>query len=48
VKGPFTALAVAPLMGADAHPLSATDGDAAMEALPAALHKLASGGACAG
>jgi uncharacterized protein involved in outer membrane biogenesis len=48
VKGPFTALAVAPLMGTDAHPLSATDGDAAMRALPAALHKLVSGSACAG
>jgi hypothetical protein len=39
---------VTPLMGADAHPLTATDGSAAMEALPAALHKLASGGTCAG
>jgi len=48
VKGLFTALAVTPLMGADAHPLTATDGNAAMEALPAALHKLASGGTCAG
>jgi uncharacterized protein involved in outer membrane biogenesis len=48
VKGPFTALVVTPLMGADAHPLTATDGSAAMEALPAALHKLASGGTCAG
>jgi len=48
VKGLFTALAVTPLMGADAHPLTPTDGNAAMEALPAALHKLASGGTCAG
>ena len=48
VKGPFTALAVTPLMGADVHPLTATDGAAAMEALPTALHKLASGSTCAG
>ena len=48
VKGPFTALAVTPLMGADGHRLDATDGNAAVEALPVALHKLASGSGCAG
>jgi uncharacterized protein involved in outer membrane biogenesis len=48
IKGPFTALAVTPLMGADEHRLDTTDGSAAVEALPAALHKLASGSGCAG
>jgi hypothetical protein len=48
VKGPYTALAVTPLLGGDEHRLDATDGNAAVEALPAVLHKLASGSDCAG
>jgi uncharacterized protein involved in outer membrane biogenesis len=47
VKGPFTALAVRPLLGADQHRLDAADSNAAVEALPAALHKLARASACA-
>ena len=48
VKGPFTALAVTPLLGSDQPRLNATDGDAAVEALPAALQKLVSGSDCTG
>jgi uncharacterized protein involved in outer membrane biogenesis len=48
VKGPFTALAVTPQLGADKHRLDATDGNAAVAALPSALHKLVSGSDCAG
>ena len=48
VKGPFTALAVTPLLGSDQPRLNATDGDAAVGALPAALQKLVSGSDCTG
>ena len=48
VKGPFTSLAAKPLLGGDGQHLAATDGSAAMKALPAALQKLASGSDCAG
>jgi AsmA family protein len=48
VSGPFTALGVTPLPGADEHRLDEIKGNAAVEALPASLHKLARGSACAG
>jgi uncharacterized protein involved in outer membrane biogenesis len=47
VSGPFKALGVAPLPGADEHRLDETKGTAAVGALPAALHKLVNGSACA-
>jgi uncharacterized protein involved in outer membrane biogenesis len=48
VSGPFKALGVTPLPGADEHRLDEIKGNAAVEALPASLHKLARGSACAG
>jgi uncharacterized protein involved in outer membrane biogenesis len=48
VSGPFKALGVAPLPGADEHRLDEIKGTAAVEALPAALHNLVRGSACAG
>jgi AsmA family protein len=47
VRGPFKAIRMTPLPGADEHRLDETEGTAAMEALPAALHKLVRGSACA-
>jgi hypothetical protein len=47
ISGPFKRLAVTPLPGADGHWLDAPDGNAAVEALPASLHKLVNGSACA-
>jgi hypothetical protein len=48
VSGPFKALGVTPVPGADEHQLDEIKGNAAVEALPASLHKLAQGSACAG
>jgi hypothetical protein len=47
VKGPFKTLRMTPLPGADEHRLDETEGTAAIKALPAALHKLVRGSACA-
>ncbi len=47
VSGPFKALGVTPLPGADEHRLDEIKGNAAVEALPASLDKLARGSACA-
>jgi uncharacterized protein involved in outer membrane biogenesis len=46
VSGPFKALGVTPLPGADEHRLDEIKGDAAVQALPASLHKLVNGSAC--
>ena len=46
VKGPFTALRVTPLLGADEHRLDEINGNAAVEALPAALQQLVRESAC--
>lgn len=48
ISGPFKRLAVTPLSDGDEHWLDKADGNGAVEALPAALHKLASGSTCAG
>jgi len=47
VSGPFKRLAVTPMPGADDPGLDATSRRAAVDALPAALHKLVSESACA-
>ncbi len=48
VSGPFKRLGVTPLPGTDEHWLDETEGTAAVEALPAALHKLVRESTCTG
>ena len=48
VTGPFHNISVTPLLGGAEHRLDAADGNAAVAALPAALHKLVRGSDCAG